>query len=162
MKIRESARALLIDPDGQILLARMKTAIHDPAGIIKSPYWLTPGGGPELNETLDQALVREIREECGIERFDVGPVVWFWEHILEIKGTLIQCRDHFFVVKTAKCSISTDGMLQYERDDFCEYKWWKASEIKASGEVFAPPMLGQLLEDLLKGDKIGTRVINIG
>lgn len=36
--------------------------------------WSVPGGGVELGETMREAVVREVREECGIE-IAVGDVV---------------------------------------------------------------------------------------
>lgn len=36
--------------------------------------WSLPGGAQELGETLTQALVREVREETGIE-FEIGPLI---------------------------------------------------------------------------------------
>ena len=55
--IRLSVRAMLIR-DGHILL-------NEHSG--KDGYWyMTPGGGVEHNETLAEALVREIEEECGL------------------------------------------------------------------------------------------------
>jgi 8-oxo-dGTP diphosphatase len=44
--------------DGKILLVR-----HEKKG---RTYWLLPGGGVEFGESLDEALQRELREECGI------------------------------------------------------------------------------------------------
>jgi len=162
MDIRNNARALILNPEGQILLFKLeKHGIVDPSGKIKLPYWLTPGGGIEANETPDQAVAREIYEECGVRDADIGPMVWFCEHELVIEGIPIQSRDHFFLVRTGDSHVSTDMMLQYERQAYSEYKWWKTQEIKASSDMFAPPGIGYLLEDLLKKDIKDIHLTNI-
>ena len=161
MNIRISARALLINPEGQILLLKTNPDVFDPSGKIKSPYWITPGGGVEFNETPAQAIAREVYEECGIDNLDIGPMVWFWEHVLVIGGIPTQLQDHFFVIRTVNSRVSIDGMNLYEREDFREYRWWKAEEIQSSTDIFAPPGLGQLLEDLLMRGSEGMQIINI-
>ena len=161
MQVRENARALLINPLGQILLEKIDVDVIDPGGKITSPYWLTPGGAIEPGETPAQAIVREIREECGIDQIDVDSMVWYCEHPLIIWGTAILSRDCYFLVRTPNSRVVTDGMEFLERAMHCEHRWWLTSEIIASTEVFAPPNLGRLLEKLLASGKKTTEAINI-
>jgi len=60
-KIIEVSAAVLQRPDGSFLLAQR------PPGKIWAGYWEFPGGKIEPGETLYHALVRELREELGIE-----------------------------------------------------------------------------------------------
>ncbi|MDD5383393.1 MAG: Nudix family hydrolase [Gallionella sp.] len=60
-KIIEVSAAVLQRPDGSFLLAQR------PPGKIWAGYWEFPGGKIEAGETPYHALVRELREELGIE-----------------------------------------------------------------------------------------------
>jgi 8-oxo-dGTP diphosphatase len=51
----------LIDPEGRVLLAQR------PEGKSLAGLWEFPGGKVEAGETPEAALVRELREELGIE-----------------------------------------------------------------------------------------------
>ena len=51
----------LVDPGGRVLLAQR------PTGKQHAGLWEFPGGKVEPGETPEQALVRELREELGIE-----------------------------------------------------------------------------------------------
>jgi 8-oxo-dGTP diphosphatase len=55
------AAVALIDPDDRILLAQR------PAGKTMAGLWEFPGGKVEPGETPERALVRELREELGID-----------------------------------------------------------------------------------------------
>ncbi|MDO8313114.1 MAG: Nudix family hydrolase [Sideroxyarcus sp.] len=60
-KIVDVSAAVLQRPDGSFLLAQR------PSDKIWAGYWEFPGGKIEPGETLHDALVRELREELGIE-----------------------------------------------------------------------------------------------
>lgn len=53
--------AALIDGDGRVLIARR------PKGKAMAGFWEFPGGKLDEGETPEEALVRELREELGIE-----------------------------------------------------------------------------------------------
>lgn len=55
------AAALIQRPDGAFLLAQR------PAGRVFAGHWEFPGGKVEAGESASQALIRELREELGIE-----------------------------------------------------------------------------------------------
>ena len=61
IKLVEVAAAVLQRPDGSFLLAQR------PTGKIWAGYWEFPGGKIEAGEAPYHALIRELREELGIE-----------------------------------------------------------------------------------------------
>ncbi|MDE2258717.1 MAG: Nudix family hydrolase [Betaproteobacteria bacterium] len=64
--------AVLVDRQGRYLLTQR------PPGKVYAGYWELPGGKVEPGETLRAALVREIREELGVEIRDAFP--WITRH----------------------------------------------------------------------------------
>lgn len=56
---RLAAYAVVVDPQARVLLA-----LWNESDILK---WTMPGGGVEFAETVEQAVVRELREETGYD-----------------------------------------------------------------------------------------------
>lgn len=75
-----SVVAAVIEKDGKVLIARRK-----------SPFmgylWEFPGGKLEDNESLEECLKREIREELAIE-IEVGPLVSLNKHVLNCQSAI--------------------------------------------------------------------------
>lgn len=66
---RRSARAILIDEHGRLVLIRRQRS-----GL--APYWTTPGGGVEPGDrTLEATMHRELAEELGATAACVGMVL---------------------------------------------------------------------------------------
>lgn len=70
--IRTAVKALIVR-DGHLLLNHCRNAGGE--------YYALPGGGQQVGETLDAALVRECREEIGVT-VAVGPLRFVRDHIV--------------------------------------------------------------------------------
>ncbi len=60
---REIASALIFSKDGKLL--QVKNA--EPKHGVYSDAWVIPGGGIEEGETADEAVIREVMEEVGLD-----------------------------------------------------------------------------------------------
>ena len=66
---RDIVSAVIVSKDGKILLAKPHK------GGVWENCWRIIGGGVEDEETRQQALAREVREEVGIDIMNISPVL---------------------------------------------------------------------------------------
>jgi len=96
--LRNRANAIIVS-DNSLLLLKLNLPTRE------YPVWMPPGGGVNFGETLEDALVREVKEETGLV---VQPLKLLWIH--EFLEKPYHALEFYF-----ECSIS-GGMLKLGSD----------------------------------------------
>lgn len=109
----------LIIKDDKILMGKR-------SGRTDLVVWTFPGGRCEEGETVEQALIREIKEETGIDDLDIK------EFACEIPGYTADD-----IVPIFLCSTKQEPKL-VEPDKFSEWKWFTFDEYKQG--IFESPV----------------------
>ncbi|WP_373229005.1 8-oxo-dGTP diphosphatase MutT [Cohnella sp.] len=114
----EVAAAIIENEQGQILIARRRM------GKSQAGLWEFPGGKIEMGETPEACLVRELREEMGIE---IEPYAWFGVNEYDY-GT---ARIKLIAYLAKKLSgtirlVDHDAYLWVHRSELSEYEWAQA------------------------------------
>jgi mutator protein MutT len=109
--------AVIIDGDRVLLVKRGHAPLKG--------EWSLPGGAVELGETLEEAVVREVLEETGLQ-VAVGPLVEIFERIEKSPDGDVAY--HFVIVDYACAAVS--GRVQHA-SDADEARWVHISELPA-------------------------------
>jgi len=84
------AVGVIIDPEEHILIALRDKHAH------QGGLWEFPGGKVEANETVQQALVRELQEELGIKVNAMSPLIKIKHHYTDLSVLLdVWMVDHY-------------------------------------------------------------------
>lgn len=146
---RRAARVLLLDAQDRVLLVRG----HDVDQPERS-WWFTVGGGIDAGETPEQAAVRELAEETGLQIAEedlVGPVLTR-SAIFDFFHQDVRQDEVFYLARIADPGeVSRAGWTDIERDFMDEVRWWPATELaQVDIEVF-PRGLAQVVARLATG-----------
>jgi ADP-ribose pyrophosphatase YjhB (NUDIX family) len=105
--------------DGRAVLVKRA---HEP----RKGEWSLPGGTVELGETLIEAVMREIKEETGLD-VEVGDIVEVFDRVHRLEGRI----QYHFVIVDYLCH-PIGGTLQ-AGDDAAEVAWVAVDEIEGYG-----------------------------
>ncbi len=124
---RLAAYAVITDDQGRVLLALWNEGSRR--------QWTMPGGGVELDEGVEQAVVREVREETG---YDVvaGALLGVDTYVLPPHRRLNDSNRSLKAVRTVFRAEIVGGELTPERDGSTdEARWFTLDEVRRLDRV---------------------------
>lgn len=145
---RYTSRAVLISESNTVLL--FLTHFDPGAGI--PPRWILPGGGIELGETRIECLIRELREETGMQLAesdvqDLGVSIAFrqpWQGELFESGVA-----NIFLARVEEFEPSNLLWTPEEHRDNVSHRWWSLDEIQTESPWIGPDGVEALIVSLL-------------
>jgi G:T/U-mismatch repair DNA glycosylase/ADP-ribose pyrophosphatase YjhB (NUDIX family) len=141
--LRNAVRAIVLDPADRILLVRFQWP--------ERSVWAPPGGGIDPGESDQHALVRELAEESGLRGFELGPCLWTREHWFpDMPGWGGQA-ERLYLVRTEAFTPAPEFTAEeLAAEGMVEQRWWTLDELDASGELFSPRRLPDLVRELVE------------
>lgn len=112
------SNAFIQNPHGEFLL--MKRSLNDDA---YPGNWELPGGGIEYAETMEESLVREVQEECGLIINVFQPIA--------VNMFYIDDKQYFEI--TFFCKVKDNSFEIKISPEHSEYKWVKVEDIEFIG-----------------------------
>jgi 8-oxo-dGTP diphosphatase len=132
MKMVLVSAVALIDVDGRVLLAQR------PEGKSMAGLWEFPGGKIEAGETPEEALIRELQEELGIDT---------WESCLAPLTFASHSYDDFHLLMPLFACRKWNGIPQSKENQ--KLKWVKPNELTSNPMPEADIPLVAILRDWL-------------
>lgn len=127
----------MLDTDLRVLLLRYAE---------NGGFWATPGGSLESGEGYPAAVLRELREEVGAEKVDLGEQIA--ERVQEhpVAGQQVRQIERYFLVRASADGIDPSKATQ--PDTVRSSRWWTLTELRSTTETVYPLGLAELLADI--------------
>jgi len=129
--------AIIVDDHGKLFLAKRGPAAKNERGC-----WEFPGGSVEYGETLKDALVREIREEYGVD-IAIGELLDIVDHILPDEH-------QHWVSPTYVCQLKSGIPVILENEKCSEIGWFDPHGVPHPLSIITRENLRHYLEKIVQ------------
>lgn len=145
---RNAARVVLV-ADGRVLLQHG----FDPGRSEAGTWWITPGGGVNEGESVEEAAVREVLEETGLHLSpaQLGPVMATRVAYFDFDGRRFRQSESFFAVHVETFTPEHHGWDEVEQRALLDHRWWSVAELRATDETVYPSELADVVQAVIDG-----------
>jgi 8-oxo-dGTP pyrophosphatase MutT (NUDIX family) len=145
---RNAARVVLV-ADGRVLLQHG----FDPGRPEAGTWWLTPGGGLNDGESVEDGAVREVFEETGLRLSpaQLGPVIATRVASFEFEHRRFRQSESFFAVNVEPFTPQHHGWDEVEQRALLDHRWWTVDELRTTDETVYPSELADVVQSVLGG-----------
>lgn len=123
--------------------------------------WHIPGGGIDPGEAPDQAAIREVAEEIGLELRAAGPLVWTRRFEFSFDGVRYDQDEVFYFTRVESHEVDNSRQTPLERRYLSGHRWFSVSDLTTFDELVAPPDMAEQLARLLS-DGPPARPVEVG
>jgi 8-oxo-dGTP pyrophosphatase MutT (NUDIX family) len=143
---RKAARVVLV-ADGRVLLQHG----FDPGRPEDGTWWLTPGGGLNDGESVEDGAVREVFEETGLRLSpaELGPVIATRVASFEFERRQFRQSESFFAVNVEAFTPQHHGWDEVEQRALLDHRWWTVDELRTTDETVYPSELAEVVQAVL-------------
>lgn len=139
LRLRRAARIIVLGPEGRVLMFR-----YDVPG--RPPFWVTPGGECEPDESFTDAARRELLEETGITADPGEEIARMTPQFVTVEGEPVQADERFFLVRVAEARIDTSRHTALEQRLMTQHRWFTRAELADWPEAVFPESLVAMIE----------------
>lgn len=141
LRVRRSARIIVLDPDERVLLFRF-----DVTG--RPPFWVTTGGECEAGESFENAARRELFEETGIVANPGTQIARTTPQFVTVEGEPVQADERYFLVRVDHTAVHTGNHTALERKVMTRHRWFTLAELDDWSEAIFPENLAEMVSQL--------------
>jgi len=94
--------------------------------IFRRNKWDLPKGKVDAGENIEEAAIREVKEECGLKKVNVNDFLTCTFHIYHLKGKFILKSTHWFLMNAP----GNQKLTPQTEEDITDIMWMKADNVK--------------------------------
>ena len=140
--IPKTGRAIICENNQIIFVKRTK---YDKNGSIERIYYTFPGGHVEANESYEEATIREVYEELGLN-------IEITKEFMHIKNKELNREEKFFLVCVKSGKLGTGNGPEFENIDYYKYGKYEIVKINKSDllnyNILPIEVKNRIIEDL--------------